>query len=154
MSQKSRHRNYPKWSKRELTWIVLIAAAFAVAGGALLQWSSSAVPSERVDPAASNRAATARTPQGTIPPEQFAEPRARLAYAVAARISRVLAELPCYCGCDHMGHKNLLDCFKDEHAENCIICQDSAFWAEKRVNEHASAKAISEELKARYSRHL
>lgn len=154
MSQQSRHRHQPKWSKQELAWIVLTAAAVALACGALLRRSSSPAPSEGANPPAGKSSATPRTPEGTLPPERFAEPRTRLAYAVATRIPRLLAELPCYCGCDRMGHRSLLDCFKDEHAEYCNICQDSAFWAEKRVSEHAPAKVIREELKARYSRNL
>ncbi len=42
--------------------------------------------------------------------------RVREAYKAAAEIPDVLAGVTCYCGCDKsMGHRNLLDCFVDDH---------------------------------------
>jgi len=36
----------------------------------------------------------------------------------------------CYCYCEQsVGHKSLLSCYVDEHAANCGICQDQAFYA-------------------------
>lgn len=38
-------------------------------------------------------------------------------YQIAEAIPDILAGLRCYCGCDRsMGHRNLLDCFVDNHA--------------------------------------
>jgi hypothetical protein len=37
-------------------------------------------------------------------------------YQVAREIPEILAQLPCFCGCEAVGHENLLDCFVDEHA--------------------------------------
>ncbi len=38
-------------------------------------------------------------------------------YQIAEAIPDVLAEIRCYCGCDRsIGHRNLLDCFVDDHA--------------------------------------
>jgi Protein of unknown function with PCYCGC motif len=36
-------------------------------------------------------------------------------YRAAGRIRVVLAQQPCYCHCDRMGHGNLLDCFATDH---------------------------------------
>lgn len=36
-------------------------------------------------------------------------------YQVAREIPEILAQLPCFCGCEAVGHENLLDCFIDEH---------------------------------------
>lgn len=42
--------------------------------------------------------------------------KAAQAYQVAHEIPQVLQRLPCYCGCDKTaGHRNLLDCFFDDH---------------------------------------
>jgi hypothetical protein len=42
--------------------------------------------------------------------------RAQEAYKAAAEIPDVFAQLSCYCGCDKAhGHRNLLDCFADDH---------------------------------------
>jgi hypothetical protein len=39
----------------------------------------------------------------------------REGYQVAKEIPEILAQLPCFCGCEAIGHENLLDCFVDEH---------------------------------------
>src|SRR5262245_31884418 len=39
------------------------------------------------------------------------EPTVARAYEAAARIPQVVAQQPCYCGCDSHGHTSLLDCF-------------------------------------------
>ncbi len=40
----------------------------------------------------------------------------RKGYQVAKEIPEILAQLPCFCGCEAVGHENLLDCFVDKHA--------------------------------------
>ncbi len=39
----------------------------------------------------------------------------REGYQVAKEIPEILAQLPCFCGCEAVGHESLLDCFVDEH---------------------------------------
>ena len=39
----------------------------------------------------------------------------RKGYQVAKEIPEILAQLPCFCGCEAVGHENLLDCFVDKH---------------------------------------
>ncbi len=39
----------------------------------------------------------------------------RKGYQVAKEIPEILVQLPCFCGCEAVGHDNLLDCFVDEH---------------------------------------
>ena len=39
----------------------------------------------------------------------------REGYQIAKEIPEILAQLPCFCGCEPVGHENLLDCFIDEH---------------------------------------
>jgi len=39
----------------------------------------------------------------------------REGYQVAREIPEILAQIPCFCGCEAVGHENLLDCFVDEH---------------------------------------
>ena len=88
----------------------------------------------------------------TLPPEQFKVAKTRASYRVAGEIPQVLMQLPCYCWCDRIDHKSLLDCFVDDHGEYCGICQDSALWADKRLKERASAETIRQEVIANYSR--
>jgi hypothetical protein len=50
-----------------------------------------------------------------LPAERF-QGQVREAYKAAAEIPDVLAQVSCYCGCDKsQGHRNLLDCFVDDH---------------------------------------
>lgn len=39
----------------------------------------------------------------------------REGYQIAREIPEVLVQIPCFCGCEAVGHENLLDCFVDEH---------------------------------------
>lgn len=87
----------------------------------------------------------------TLPPGRFTVPKTRQSYRVAAAIPEALMQLPCFCGCDRIGHKSLLDCFVDEHAEYCGICQDSALWAHQRLKERASIATIRQEIVNHYS---
>jgi hypothetical protein len=44
------------------------------------------------------------------------EGKDREGYRIAKEIPEVLAQIPCFCGCEALGHENLLDCFVDRHA--------------------------------------
>lgn len=59
----------------------------------------------------------------------------RAAYAFAARRTDVLQHIPCYCGCERMGHRSNAQCYLkggvggehpqwDTHAYHCSICLD------------------------------
>ena len=39
----------------------------------------------------------------------------REGYQVAKEIPEILAQIPCFCSCEAVGHENLLDCFIDRH---------------------------------------
>jgi len=73
-------------------------------------------------------------PAGALPdtmdPAQFENPVVKNAYALAAKVKKVLYQQPCYCYCDRsVGHKSLLDCFASEHGSQCDICQKEAVLA-------------------------
>ena len=50
-----------------------------------------------------------------LPAEQFRIPVVARAYRAAAKLRDVLAQQPCYCFCDKMGHGSLVDCFATDH---------------------------------------
>ncbi|HSH15048.1 MAG TPA: PCYCGC motif-containing (lipo)protein [Verrucomicrobiae bacterium] len=50
-----------------------------------------------------------------LPASNFRIPVVARAYRVAARIPEVLAQQPCYCWCDKIGHGSLVDCFATDH---------------------------------------
>jgi hypothetical protein len=62
-----------------------------------------------------NSAAEAGPLPSVLPAGLFQIPVVARAYSAAARIPQVLAQQPCYCFCDKMGHGSLLDCFATDH---------------------------------------
>src|SRR5215472_3188177 len=44
--------------------------------------------------------------------QTYSEKYQQVAYDVAAKIPRVIYQLPCYCYCDRIGHKSLRTCYE------------------------------------------
>lgn len=66
-------------------------------------------------------------PKGPLPPamdpSSFSDVLVQNAYALAAKVRKLLYQQPCYCRCDkHEGHGSLLDCFAGTHASVCDTC--------------------------------
>jgi hypothetical protein len=110
---------------------LLILVAFALGLLLLPQQSisnssrlpSAAEPQSANDvPAFHNEAPTGALP-ATMSPDNFSDPLAQNAYALAAHVKKVLYQEPCYCHCDRsQGHESLLDCFVSKHGAGCGIC--------------------------------
>src|ERR1044071_7567487 len=78
----------------------------------------------------------------------------RAAYEFAARHSEGLNYIPCFCGCERMGHRGNTDCFVgsrdangrvtewETHALGCEICLDVALESMQMHNTGASTSAI------------
>lgn len=71
--------------------------------------------------------------------------------------------IPCYCFCDAMGHKSLLDCFwkegkvggeYDEHASACNICYGQAMLAFLWAETGASGGEILKGMEKKFERLL
>ena len=77
----------------------------------------------------------------TLDPAQFQVANFHEAYSVAKEIPDVLAQQPCYCYCQRMGHRSLLDCFRDLHATSCDICINEARLAGRL---HQQGKTVEE----------
>ena len=61
-------------------------------------------------------AAAARPLPRTLPPEYFRRsPLVARASQIAGEIPTVIAQQPCYCRCDRLGHRSLLDCYASDH---------------------------------------
>jgi hypothetical protein len=70
-----------------------------------------------------NSAEAAKPLTATLDPKQFSVPYVVKSYQLAKEIPEVLAQQPCYCYCDSgFGHKSLLDCHKDNHSAECLVC--------------------------------
>ncbi|MDO8433909.1 MAG: CYCXC family (seleno)protein [Candidatus Binatus sp.] len=87
----------------------------------------------------------------TLDPKRF-QGDVRQAYEVAERDPALLAQMHCYCGCDHQeGHKNLLDCFRDDHGSKCAICVGEAHDADAMAARGVPVDQIRDTLRARYA---
>lgn len=66
-------------------------------------------------------------------------------YKAAAKVPRLLYQLPCYCYCDrNHGHTSLHSCFESSHGANCGTCMAEALYAYKMSKKGWSAKMIRE----------
>ncbi len=87
----------------------------------------------------------------TLDPQGF-QGNVRQAYEIAERDPALLAQLHCYCGCDkQLGHKNLLDCYRDDHGSRCGICLGEALDAEPMARQGMPVERIRDALRTRYA---
>lgn len=95
-------------------WLATLPLVFGLS--ALLQAEPTKKSSPLVKPhKAPASAAKTETLPTPLPADRF-QGRVREAYKAASEIPDVLAGAACYCGCDKsQGHRNLLDCFVDDH---------------------------------------
>ena len=129
---------------RHKVWAIVGSAA--VAGVALL-----GVPRGAASRAAQNNepapAYHAQAPQGALPqtmdPAAFTNAMVQNAYALAAKVRRVLYQQPCFCHCDRsIGHESLLDCYVGKHASVCDVCMKEAFYAYEQAMKKKTAAQI------------
>ena len=64
------------------------------------------------------------------------------AYELAAKISTVLYQQPCYCYCDRMGHQSLRSCYEDTHGAQCSTCLKELYYAYQHSKEHKTASQV------------
>lgn len=79
-----------------------------------------------------------------LPPSQFkGKPVVVTAYTIAHRIPKVLAQQPCYCGCDeHFKHRSLLDCYTSDHTAGCAVCVKETFFVWEMTRQHKTPAQI------------
>jgi hypothetical protein len=81
----------------------------------------------------------------TLSPSLFTEPIVQNAYALAAKVRKVLYQQPCYCHCDRtQGHGSLLDCFAGKHAAECGTCIREGLYSYEETREGKTAVQIRE----------
>lgn len=133
-------------AKRE--W-VLGAALFAAAmlvpllpTGARLHAKQSTAQSEEPMPAHHTQAPAGALPE-TMDPALFENPVVKNAYALSAKVKRVLYQQPCYCHCDRsQGHNSLLDCFTSKHGSLCNICLGETLYSYEQTRKGKTAAQI------------
>jgi hypothetical protein len=127
----------------------------------------------RIEAAAKSAAALGPHKQASYPPvpfQDFAPPRpvqtVNAAFQFAAEHPEVLSYIPCFCGCQHMGHKGNEDCFVkarnaqgdvtewEPHGVECAVCIDVATRARQMTASGASVAqiraAVEKEFKATF----
>src|SRR5581483_406663 len=69
------------------------------------------------------------------------------AYVLAAKISKVIYQQPCYCRCDRSaGHTSLHSCFEGTHGPHCSTCLKELYLAYNLHKEGKSATQIRQAI--------
>jgi len=90
--------------------------------------------------------------RATLSPVHFTGVTAR-AYRAARDIPEVLDSLHCYCECKkNFGHKSLLTCYVNRHAERCGVCIDEAIMAQKLHKEGKDIVSIRRAVDRAFAR--
>jgi hypothetical protein len=150
----------------------LVFPAAVIFGAALAVSVAASAPQgvRNAPPTATTRALPA--PPGALPPLPQVSfepvrpmPVVQQVYEFAARHPEVLNYIPCYCGCERMGHKANHDCFVrsraangrilewDSHALGCAVCLDVGRKAMTLFNQGMSVSAIRTAIEREYAGH-
>jgi len=115
--------------RRLLSLLTVLAFSVYATG----QWATPAqIPAYHLAPPAKDEKM-----EPLIPPDQVEvtkgtkyEGMQRHAYALAAKIPKVLYQQPCYCRCDQsMGHTSLRSCYSGQHAAICQACLKELYYS-------------------------
>ena len=82
----------------------------------------------------------------TLSPETFADPQVARAYRIAKIMPEVLAQQPCLCWCNRIGHRSLLSCYTNDHASLCDVCMKEAFMTESMTKSRHSPAQIRDAI--------
>ncbi len=149
--------------------VFVISSALAVLVTAGL-WNVSASATAGPAPAAVDVKPLGPHKQANLPPLPFGprdplpRPTAVVAqvFQFAAEHPEVLSYVPCFCGCDHMGHKGNDDCFVRQRAANgdviawephgteCQVCIDVGQQAMQMYSSGASVAQIRATIEKKY----
>jgi hypothetical protein len=109
-------------------------------------WQGNGAPSAEPVPAYHTQSPTGELPQ-TMDPEEFDHPVIKNAYALAAKVKKVLYQEPCYCHCDKgQGHASLLDCFTSKHGSMCNVCMAEAIYSYEQTQKRKTPAQIREAI--------
>ncbi len=136
MSRRIKKKHQPQPAPKNRSWIVIVLLVVGFgAYGLLKRQETPRAPAASATAAATQPRPPARQP--TVRPSppfhkdpEDAKPFPRLvpasyyrsqplvarAYRIAAQMPEVLAQQPCYCYCDRLGHGSLLECYASDHA--------------------------------------
>jgi hypothetical protein len=140
--------------KAKLNYTVVAVVVLVIAGAI---YAGTSVYRSRADASASAQQSAPTTADAaqnmrlTLDPNLFVG-EVKQAYQIAERDPALFAQLHCYCGCDRTdGHKNLLDCYRDNHGSHCAICTGEAIEAEKLATQGMPVEKIRDALRDRFA---
>src|SRR5690348_15610579 len=120
---------------------ILAIALFAVASSA--QFMDNEVPAYHAAPPAKGTKLPPIASSAQLDQMNLKYGFQRRAYEAAAKVPRVLYQLPCYCFCDRSaGHQSLHSCFEGDHGSHCSTCMQEAFYAYEMTRKGKTTKQI------------
>ncbi|HKR84488.1 MAG TPA: CYCXC family (seleno)protein [Terriglobales bacterium] len=120
-----------------------VVALFAIASSA--QFMENEVPAYHKTPPAKGQKLAPIASSAQLDQMNLKYGFQRRAYEAAAKVPRVLYQLPCYCFCDRSaGHQSLHSCFEGDHGSHCSTCMQEAFYAYEMTKKGKTAKEIRE----------
>lgn len=145
-----------------MTRLALAAAALVFATSLVLN----AAPQGPAKPATKLPAPAGALPPLPVVPFEPVLPRpvVQQVYEFAARHPEVLEYIPCYCGCERMGHKANDECFVKSRAANgrvteweahgmgCQVCMEVARKSMSMFNQGMSVPEIRAAIEREYAR--
>jgi hypothetical protein len=165
MSKSSTRRKSKRLIQGFLAFLVIIGIVSAWflsggSGGSSSSTSASLAPTS-VDPntlpaSLKNRLVLPANPLPkrpyTLEPSTFPDPEVQKSYQAARDVPEVLEHMPCYCGCfTNAGHRNNLDCFKDNHGEHCALCRAIAVESKAMAEQGLPVEQINIAINEKYA---
>jgi hypothetical protein len=95
-----------------------------------------------------HNSAPSEPPPPTLDPAEFrGNPKAFVAYTLAAQNKNTLYQVFCFCPCNkHEGHQSLLDCFTGRHGVTCHVCQKEAIFCFLETQKGKNPEEIRRDL--------
>ena len=122
---------------------IFAIALFAIASSA--QFMDNEVPAYHAKPPAKGQKLAPIASSAQLEQMNLKYGFQRRAYEAAAKVPRVLYQLPCYCFCDRSaGHQSLHSCFEGDHGSHCSTCMQEAFYAYQMTKKGKTVKQIRE----------
>jgi Protein of unknown function with PCYCGC motif len=130
--------------KRGLMLVFVISLIFVASSPwALSEPSEESVPAFHSRPPAAGESLPPILDEKQLAAEGVTEPVQLHSYALAAKISKVIYQQPCYCYCDrNHGHKSLHTCFESTHGAMCGTCMAEVIYSYKMSKQHWTAAQI------------
>lgn len=120
---------------------LVLAAILAVASSA--QFTENEVPAYHPNPPAKGEKLAPIASAAQLDQMNLKYDFQRRAYEAAAKVPRVLYQLPCYCYCDRSaGHTSLHSCFEGDHGSHCATCMQEVFYAYQMTKKGKTVKEI------------